>query len=131
MEKLPTHTSHIFQALIPLFTVLVLGGCASGSALVTGQVRPAIEDHKSIRILTEMPEGAVEIAVVKASSDSGWTQQQSLDLAVEELKKQAGRIGANVVVLTGRDTSTRVSGDGTVISSSEMEIVHGIAVWLD
>ena len=125
------HTSHIFQALIPLFTVLVFGGCASGSALVTGQVRPAIEDHTSIRILTEMPEGAVEIAVVKASSDSGWTQQQSLDLAVEELKKQAGRIGANVVVLTGRDTSTRVSGDGTVISSSEMEIVHGIAVWLD
>ena len=125
------HTSHIFQALIPLFTALVLGGCASGSALVTGQVRPAIEDHTSIRILTEMPEGAVEIAVVKASSDSGWTQQRSLDLAVEELKKQAGRIGANVVVLTGRDTSTRVSGDGTVISSSEMEIVHGIAVWLD
>ena len=131
MTKLPLHTSHIFQALILLFTVLVLGGCASGSALVTGQVRPAIEDHTSIRILTEMPEGAVEIAVVEASSDSGWTQQQSLDFAVEELKKQAGRIGANVVVLTGRDTSTRVSGDGTVISSSETEIVHGIAVWLE
>jgi hypothetical protein len=77
-----------------------------------------------------MPEGAEEIAIVKASSDSGWTQQDSLDYAVDELKKQAAKVGANAVVLTGRDTSSQtvgvpVYGGGTVVSSSEVEVVQG------
>ncbi|WP_405226025.1 hypothetical protein [Lentisalinibacter sediminis] len=111
-------------------------GCASGSALVTGDPRSAIEDHTEVRILTEMPDEAQQIAVVKASSDSGWTQQNRLDYAVDELKKQAAKVGANAVVLTGRDTSSQtvgvpVYGGGTVVSSSEVEIVQGIAVWVD
>lgn len=122
----------------PLLLVLAaaIAGCASGSALVTGQTRPAIEDHMTVRILTEMPDGAEEIAIVKASSDSGWTQQDSLDYAVGELKKQAAMVGANAVVLTGRDTTSQtvgvpVYGGGTIVSSSEVEIVQGIAVWVD
>jgi len=83
-----------------------------------------------------MPQNAEQIAIVKASSDSGWSQQQSLDLAVEELKKQAAKVGANAVVLTGRDTTTQVTGvptygGGTTISSSETEIVQGIAVFVE
>ncbi len=90
----------------------------------------------TVRILTEMPDGAEEIAIVKASSDSGWTQQDSLDYAVGELKKQAAMVGANAVVLTGRDTTSQtvgvpVYGGGTIVSSSEVEIVQGIAVWVD
>jgi len=116
--------------------IVVLAGCASGSALVVGQARPAIEDFTTVAILTEMPEAAEKIAIVKASSDSGWTQQDSLDYAVEELKKQAAKVGANAVVLTGRDTASQVVGvpvygGGTVVSSSEVEIVEGIAVWID
>ena len=121
-----------------LFTTLVavLAGCASGSALVTGQTRPAIEDYTTVTILTEMPEGAEQIAIVKASSNMGINQQKSLDYAVEELKQQAAKVGANAVVLTGRDTSSQVTGvpvygGGTVVSSSETEIVEGIAVWAD
>ena len=120
---------------ISLILVAMLTGCASGSALVTGKARSAISDHTSISILTEMPEGAEEIAIVKASSDSGWTQQGSLDYAVEELKRQAAKIGANAVVLSGRDTSSQTIGvpaygGGTIISSSEVEIVEGIAIWV-
>ena len=47
-----------------LFIAAVLTGCASGSALVTGQTRPAIEDHTTVRILTEMPEGGIWRTVV-------------------------------------------------------------------
>ena len=113
-----------------------LAGCASGSALVTGQTRPAIEDHTTISILTKMPNGAEEIAIVKASSDSGLTQQASLDYAVDELKRQAAKVGANAVVLTDRETSSQtvgvpVYGGGTVVSSSEVEIVQGIAIGVD
>ena len=123
-----------------LFIVTVayifLAGCASGSALVIGKTRPAIEDHTTVSILTKMPEGAEEIAIVKASSDSGWTQQGSLDYAIDELKRQAAKVGANAVVLTVRDTSSQVAGvpaygGGTVVGSSEVEIVQGIAVWIE
>jgi hypothetical protein len=114
----------------------VLAGCASGSALVTGQARPAIEDYTTITILTEMPDGAEQIAIVQASSNSGWTQQGKLDHAVEELRQQAAKIGANAVVVTGRDTSTQVTGvpvygGGTVVTSSKTEIVEGVAVWIE
>ena len=82
-----------------------------------------------------MPEGAEQIAIVKASSASGWNQQEKLDYAVEELKKQAAKVGANAVVLTDRDTATQVIGvptygGGTTVSSSETEIVEGIAVYV-
>ena len=43
-----------------------LVGCATGSALVTGQVRTAIEDHSTIQILTSMPAGAKEIQITLA-----------------------------------------------------------------
>ena len=124
------------KELIVLIAVLFTAGCASGSALVTGQARPAIEDYTTVTILTEMPEGAEQIAIVKASSNMGITQQKSLDYATEELKQQAAKVGANAVVLTGRDTSTQVTGTpvyggGTIVSSSETEIVQGIAVWVD
>lgn len=127
------------EYIVPVFmlvTVVALAGCASGSALVTGQTRPAIEDHTTVFILTKMPDGVDPIAIVKASSDSGWTQQGSLDYAVDELKKQAAKIGANAVVLAGRETSTQTvglpaDGGGTFISSSEIEIVQGTAIWVD
>jgi uncharacterized protein YbjQ (UPF0145 family) len=123
------------RAVLTLLAV-ILAGCASGSALVTGQTRPAFEDYTTVTILTEMPDGAEQIAVVKASSNMGINQQKSLDYAVEELKQQAAKVGANAVVLTGRDTSTQVTGvpvygGGTVVSSSETEIVQGIAIWID
>ena len=121
-----------------LITVVaaVLVGCASGSALVTGETRPAIEDYTTVTILTEMPEGAEQIAIVQATSGSGWTQQQKLDYAVEELQQQAARIGANAVVITDRDTSTQVisvpAADGsTIVTSGNKEVVEGIAIWVE
>ena len=119
-----------------LAILFVLAGCATGSALVTGQVTTAIKDHSSIQILTSMPAGAEEIAIVKASSDAGLTQQGSLDYAVEELKKQAARVGANGVVITGSDLlrevySVPVYNSSPIIGSSSVEIVQGVAVWIE
>ena len=118
--------------------ILSIAGCATGtgSALITGQFRPAVEDHSTVRILTMMPQGAEEIAIVKASSDSGWTEQGSLNYAVEELKKQAAKLGANAVVITGRDTTSEVYSvpvydSSPIIGSSSVEIVGGVAVWIE
>ncbi len=123
---------------IPLMILILasLAGCAEGSALVVGQTRPPVENPESIRILTEMPDGAEQIAFVKASSDDGWTQQGDLDLAVAELKRQAAKVGANAIVLTNHQTESQVVGipqseGGTRIGTSEKQVVEGIAVWVD
>ncbi len=54
-----------------------------------------------------MPEGADVIARVEASSDGGFTEQGSLDYAVEELKKQAAKVGANALVITSTGSSLK------------------------
>jgi uncharacterized protein YbjQ (UPF0145 family) len=64
------------------------------------------------------------------------TQQQSLDYAIEELKKQAAKVGANAIVLGERQTARSVTGvltanGGTIVTSNEAEIVQGIAVWIE
>jgi hypothetical protein len=124
------------KAVLIAVVATVIVGCASSSALVTGTVRPPIEDFETVVILTEMSDGAEQIAIVKASADGGWTEQQNLDYAVKELKWRAAKVGANAVVLTGRGTSTQVVGvpvygGGTVVSSSESEVVEGIAVYVE
>ena len=103
-------------------TTIILG-CANSSALVTGNLRPAIEDFNKVRLLHEMPKDAEKIAIIKASSGLGFTQQRNLDYAVEELKKQAAKIGATAVVITER---------GAIPTNRiQIEIVQGIAVYTD
>jgi len=122
--------------VLTVLAFVLLVGCASGSALVTGQKRPPIEDHTTITILIEMPEEAEPIAIVRASSNAGITKQKSLDYAVDELKRQAAKVGANTVVLINRQTESQVVGvpmstGGTMISTHEKEVIEGLAVWID
>lgn len=95
-----------------LLAVLFLQACASGSYIVTGDVREPT-DVGSVRLYIEPPEKYEIIGIVKASSDSGWTEQGSQDYAVKELKKQAAKLGANGVILT-----TSGEGVSSVIGSS-------------
>ena len=120
-----------FQILV---LTAVLAGCASGSTHVTGQVRPAIEDHTAVTILAEMPEGAEQIATVEVwlSSSRGFSQPQKVDAAVERLQRQAAKVGANAVVIdsTSSERTLLRMGDSKRISSKK-EVIHGLAVWVD
>jgi len=88
-----------------LFSLLVTA-CASGTALVTGAKREPT-NPTTIRLVHSIPEGADVIARVEAISDRGFTDQGSLDYAVEELKKQAAKVGANVLVITSTGNSLK------------------------
>ncbi len=72
--------------------VLVIAACASGSgsALVTGNTRAPVAPEQ-VKIYLEKPAAFEVIGLVNASSDAGWTEQDSLDYAIEELKKQDHR----------------------------------------
>ena len=97
-----------------LLMIFMLGGCASGSAIVTGTKRPPI-DPSLVKLYLQPPPDYEVIGIVNASSDAGWTEQGSQDYAVQELKNQAAKLGANGVLLTttGEKTSTAVGGYGT------------------
>ncbi len=122
-----------------LFAVVCLAGCASGSSIVVGETRPGIEDWESVTITNEVPEGAKTIALVKASSDTGWTKQGSINYAVAELKRQAAKVGANTVVVRAQPAQTSVTcipSDGgatsvIIIYPIEMEVVEGTAFYVE
>ena len=99
--------------LIALVGILVTG-CASGSAIVIGEKRAPLEPSQ-VKLYLEPPEDYETIGIVKASSDAGWTEQDSVNYAIEELNNQAAKLGANGVLLsaTGETTSTVVGGYGT------------------
>ena len=115
----------------------VLAGCAYGPSRVTGQVRPAIEDYTTVTILTEMPEGAEQIAFINidASSVGGISLQQKVDYAAVELKQQAAKVGANtVVVIDSRSTGAGMvsRGDGKwIYKQRKTGVIQGAAVWVD
>ncbi len=106
----------ITMKYIFLLAILLLAGCASasGSSIVVGEVRESI-DPNEVKLYLETPETYEIIGIVTASSDAGWTEQGSVDYAVEELKNQAAKLGANGVLIesTGSQTSTVVGGYGT------------------
>ncbi|EPP5812021.1 hypothetical protein ACUT0J_004424 [Vibrio vulnificus] len=85
----------MFRSKIKVGLVVValsfLNACASGSAIVTGVKRPAL-DFNQVRLYLEAPEQYETIGIVKASSDAGITQQASQDYAVEELKNRRQRL---------------------------------------
>ena len=120
-----------FQILV---LAAVLAGCASGPPGVTGQVRPAIEDHTTITILTEMPEGAEQIAIVKVKepTKAGFSQQQKIDFVVEELRQQAAKVGANTVVIGSTSTERNmISTSDEKSTFNKAGVVHAVAVWVD
>ena len=117
-----------------IFCILVLSACASGSYILTGQKRDPIQ-AADVKLYTEPPENYVVIGIVKASSDSGWTQQGDMDYAVQELKNQAAQLGANGVILygTGDITSTSVgtySSGATYSINTTAQTVSGKAVYV-
>ena len=99
--------------IIALFA-LSLVACASGSAIVTGTKRPPL-DPSQVKLYLEAPAKFEVIGTVYALSDAGWTEQGSHDYAIQELKNQAAKLGANGVLLetTGETTFMVVGGYGT------------------
>tara|TARA_R110002167_G_scaffold340041_2_gene547920 strand:- start:2715 stop:3107 length:393 start_codon:yes stop_codon:yes gene_type:complete len=98
------------KGVVLLILVIFVTACASGSYIITGKVRAPI-NFKLVQLYIDAPENYETIGLVKSSSDAGWTEQGSQDYAVQELKKQAAKIGANGVLLitTGENTSAFIS----------------------
>ena len=123
--------------LIPILAIAIsLVGCATGTELLTDQVYPAIEDPTAVDILVDMPEGAEQIAILKASSALGLSHRESVEKVIEVLKRRAAKLGANAIVLTGQDTYVWYGYPGTGGSNllggggRNKESIEGIAIFV-
>lgn len=86
-----------------IVTTAVLAGCTltRGSHLVIGSTR-APTNPANVRIYTELPAKYEKIAMVSADSKNDFASQQNLsDHAIERLKEEAAKVGANGILLNG------------------------------
>ena len=123
-----------FRIVLVLLVFSVLFGCATGSYIITGKVRPAIDPSK-VKIYLEAPSQYETIGIVEASSEVEFSTQSAQDRAVKELKAQAAKIGANGVLLlnTGNRTGDAVgiiSGGLLLTAASDVKTVRGKAIFV-
>ncbi|HKY22543.1 MAG TPA: hypothetical protein VJM31_15125 [Vicinamibacterales bacterium] len=120
----------LISRLLLGLAVLVSAGCASGTAIVTGTARSPIFPGE-VKLYLQPPKEFEIIGLVHASSDAGWTDQGAMDYAVQELKVQAAKLGANGVLLvsTGEETTSIVTGPGYAIPVTA-KTVQGQAIFV-
>jgi hypothetical protein len=91
-----------------------LTACSTSSHVLVGSARPAISPE-SVRVYYTPPPKYEEIATVNATSQGSLalTSQQNMDKAMQRLKQEAARLGANGVLLqTVHDTQSSSIGAG-------------------
>jgi uncharacterized protein YbjQ (UPF0145 family) len=122
------------SSFLPLAVMALISGCASGSVIVTGTTRPAVR-AAAVKIYLDPPAEFETIGLVRASSSSGWTQQGDLDYAVKELRRRAGKMGANGVLLSS--SGSKITGivggtSGGVVYATPVaaQAVEGRAIYV-
>lgn len=105
------------KAITSLLAVLVLAGCTitDSSSIVTGIQRDPISPDQ-VRIYRTAPESYEEIAMVSASAGHDFKSDSALlETAVQKLKEEAAKLGANGVLLGNineRDAVKTTTGYG-------------------
>jgi len=114
--------------------LLMLMGCATSSAIVTGQRRVPIHPDM-VTIYSQYPDKYEEIAIINAKAEDGWTEDHKVRLALEALKKRAAKLGANGVVITGQGiekgpTQMNTIGNSFVFSANSSQVITGRAIFV-
>ena len=118
------------KTIATLLFLMLLLGCATGSVIVTGNARPAI-DSNEVKIYFEPPSQYETIGIVEASSDVEFSTQAAQDRVINELRKQTAKVGANGLLLL--NTGNRSSGGsfvGGVFVMSETKTAQGQAIYV-
>jgi uncharacterized protein YbjQ (UPF0145 family) len=120
-----------------LFALVIISatGCTimDGNAIVIGNTRAEILPEE-VRLYRSAPDSFEEIAIVSASAGHDFQKSSSLmNSAIDRLKKEAAKIGANGVILTEineRDASsvTTSYGSATATGTSGSAYATGNAI---
>jgi hypothetical protein len=104
---------------LALAVLVFITGCTTSSHKVTGTLRPEVP-AKAVKVYYALPANAQVIGLVSADSFGGVDLEQATDDAVNKLKTQAGRLGANGVFINGSGdkplSGAKVSGEAIYVS---------------
>ena len=137
-----------FYALAGLAITAFLAGCASSSTHLVGQARPSINPEQ-VRIYQTRPAHFQEIAQIDASTSAHFFHgdQQTDAEAIQRLKEEAAKVGANGVLLSlvgdepsgaiglgfgggGYSRNTAVSGEASGAAPLVKSGAHGLAIYV-
>jgi hypothetical protein len=104
----------VFNKIIAILFLIPLIGCATGSVIVTGTVRPATKPSE-VKIYLDPPAQFETIGIVDAARDVDFSRQKAQDKAIIDLKTRAAKIGANGILLT--NTSSQSVGVSAVYTN--------------
>ena len=83
---------------------IVLCGCVMGSKVVTGQARPPVS-METVQVYPTMPADAEVVGIVTANSTASFSWDTAKQQCLVKLRKEAGEIGANGIVVISVDDS--------------------------
>jgi hypothetical protein len=109
---------------------IVLAACASSSHVLVGTARPPIAPE-SVKVYLQPPPKFEQIATIDATSQGSFalTSQQNMDKAIERMKQEAAKLGANGVLLQGvQDQQSGSIGTGVGSSSYGGSSATGVGV---
>ena len=118
------------KRLAALTVMTALGGCSTSSHVLTGTPRSPI-DPASVRIYTAPPPQFEQIAALSATSGGSLaiTSQQNMDKAIERLRREAARLGANGVLLQSmqdRQSASIGAGGGSASYGGNSAVGAGV-----
>lgn len=130
-----------------LLLPLLLAGCAGSSTMMIGEARPAV-DPAAVQVYYARPPGAIDIAEMDANSAVGFGTGGQRKAAIDRLRREAAKLGANGVLLLGGGSgrgpvdvgvgaghSNYDHNSGTHVGvgfniPTEQVYVHGMAIWV-
>ena len=101
-------------ALLAALLACAAAACSTSSHVLIGSARPPVAPE-SVRVYYTPPPKYEEIATISASSQGSLalTSQQNMDKAIQRLKTEAAKVGANGILLQGvQDTHGGSIGAG-------------------
>jgi hypothetical protein len=99
--------------------LVIVTGCnvTSGSRIVVGTQRPPIPPER-VKIYIRPPAKFEEVAILSANSKNAFASDQSLtDSALLQMKKDAAKLGANGILLSGVGTQ-QIGSVGTSFANA-------------
>lgn len=123
---MPRDTALLLAAALACVVV----ACSTSSHVLIGTARPAIAPD-SVRVYYTPPPKYEEIATIDATSQGSLaiTSQQNMDKAIQRMKVEAAKVGANGVLLQGvRDTQGGALGAGVGNTSYGPSSATGVGV---
>ena len=101
-----------FKILL-LISIFLTKACYPVSHVIIGDTQAAL-DYTNVKIYNDYPDTYEKIAIIEASSDLAFkdfsiefTHQQKTNKALERLKKEAGSLGANGIVIQSIATNIK------------------------